>query len=321
MARLNNDAGIASETLESLKRRFVRQNREIARANSIQSLRIRTLESEVSRLLSENCTLREEITLLNAGLEKYQSNKLIDDEILRLRTALDSKVKEFSSLITELGSLPKRRGALVRESQQSDEYGQVAAEIYRQKKSSREAFFEDEMRLPAILEDGNAQQWVPNPGDLVEVEDNDIHDAPQEADEAIPSQYSTNAETSTPQVSEDGHASLPTNTLPPIAESSLEHTSTPLIPPESEAAVPAEPVEAVQQDIVQSPVLQPSQAKRSSLKRKLSICEEDTTSSGKENDVFRFTRVSDGERPQKTVHVDATIDTRASKQGRRALEP
>ncbi|KAI5291865.1 hypothetical protein KEM55_008254 [Ascosphaera atra] len=177
------------------------------------------------------------------------------------------------------------------------------------------------MRLPAILEDGNAQQWVPNPEDLVEIEDNDIHDTTEEAEEEVPSKNSTNAEASNSQVPEDGHASLPTNTLPPISESSLEHTSTPVIPPESEAVAPAEPVEAVQQDTTQSPVSQPSQAKRRSLKRKLSICEEDTTSSGKENDVFRFTRVSDGERPQKTAHVDVTSDTRASKQGRRALEP
>ena len=47
--------------LAEVKRRFIRQNRELAKNNSSQSLRIRSLELEISKLLSDNLGLREQV--------------------------------------------------------------------------------------------------------------------------------------------------------------------------------------------------------------------------------------------------------------------
>ncbi|KLJ08381.1 hypothetical protein EMPG_16187 [Blastomyces silverae] len=154
MARLN-DIPVAAESVESLKRRFIRQNREIARANSIQSLRIRTLESEVSRLLAENASLREEVIATNQELEKFKHDGQLGCEIDNLKSKLDAKLAEFGSLIADLGSLPQRRG-LAGKSQQRSIGGefQISPEAARRRslmKAARQVT--DEGRLPPIVED------------------------------------------------------------------------------------------------------------------------------------------------------------------------
>src|SRR5699024_2821540 len=77
-----------------VKRRFVRQNREIARVNSIQSLRIRSLESEVSHLLSENVSLREQSISLGQELERYEAAKMLHDSVHDIKAKLDGKLAE-----------------------------------------------------------------------------------------------------------------------------------------------------------------------------------------------------------------------------------
>jgi hypothetical protein len=99
-----------------VKRRFIRQNREIARyllpflllitadcarTNSAQSLRIRTLEAETSRLLSENITLREENIQLKHELDKGQSKYALE-QVSGVRGKLEDKLAELSTLVAEL---------------------------------------------------------------------------------------------------------------------------------------------------------------------------------------------------------------------------
>lgn len=91
-----------------MKRRFVRQNREIARANSIQSVRIRTLEADVAQLLAENVSLREEVISLNQELEKYQGSERIDNGIDSVKATLEAKLAEVSSIVSGLGNLRRR---------------------------------------------------------------------------------------------------------------------------------------------------------------------------------------------------------------------
>ncbi|KAF7184545.1 hypothetical protein CNMCM7691_005667 [Aspergillus felis] len=93
-----------------VKRRFVRQNREIARVNSIQSLRIRTLESDVSNLLAENVSLREQVIMLSQELERFESAKSLHDGVYDIKTRLDGKLAELSNIVNELGTLPRRLG-------------------------------------------------------------------------------------------------------------------------------------------------------------------------------------------------------------------
>ncbi|KAL4930022.1 shugoshin family protein [Aspergillus undulatus] len=119
MARLN-ESTVSAEPIEILKRRFVRQNREIARVNSIQSLRIRSLESEVSHLLSENVSLREQVITLTHDLERFEAAKTLHDGVYDVKARLDSKLMELTNLISELGALPRRYSRITREKSQSE---------------------------------------------------------------------------------------------------------------------------------------------------------------------------------------------------------
>ncbi|KAL8671860.1 MAG: hypothetical protein Q9168_003650 [Polycauliona sp. 1 TL-2023] len=100
MARLNEPPAQV-ESVEALKRRFVRQNREIARVNSTQSIRIRTLESEISRLLSENIALREEVIRLQ--FEVDNSGGL--GSVITVKSQLEAKLRELGGLVQELGNV------------------------------------------------------------------------------------------------------------------------------------------------------------------------------------------------------------------------
>jgi hypothetical protein len=86
---------------DEVKRRFIRQNRELAKNNSTQSLRIRSLELEVSRLLADNLDLREKVLLLEHEL--YQArNQVSGDAVRRVREELQAKIAELSGLVTGL---------------------------------------------------------------------------------------------------------------------------------------------------------------------------------------------------------------------------
>jgi hypothetical protein len=87
--------------------------------NSIQSLRIRSLESEVSHLLSENVSLREQIITLTQELERFEAARTLHDSVYDVKAKLDSKLVELGNLITELGSLPRRYSRAVRENGES----------------------------------------------------------------------------------------------------------------------------------------------------------------------------------------------------------
>ncbi|KAG9520135.1 hypothetical protein KCU93_g7769, partial [Aureobasidium melanogenum] len=103
MARLN-EAPLPTESVDALKRRFVRQNRELAKNNSAQCLRIRALECEVSRLLAENLDLREDIVHLQAQLS--ESRPRIDNSALvSVKDQLQAKLLEFGALVSELGQI------------------------------------------------------------------------------------------------------------------------------------------------------------------------------------------------------------------------
>ena len=80
---------------------------KLLRANSTQSLRIRSLEAETSRLLSENITLREENIQLKQELEEGRNKRALDN-VLGLKAELESKLKELSSLVGDLGTVTKR---------------------------------------------------------------------------------------------------------------------------------------------------------------------------------------------------------------------
>ncbi|KAF2794354.1 hypothetical protein K505DRAFT_374714 [Melanomma pulvis-pyrius CBS 109.77] len=109
MARLNEPpiaSAPSAETIEAVKRRFLRQNRELAKTNSQQSIRIRSLENDASRLLAENLSLREQVLHLQNALET-QSNRPSFENIDAVKDRLEAKIQELGGLVAELGQLHK----------------------------------------------------------------------------------------------------------------------------------------------------------------------------------------------------------------------
>lgn len=94
----------AKADLDEVKRRFVRQNRELVKSNSAQSLRIRSLELDVARLLSENLSLREKVLHLQSEAHKARV-RVADDAIDTLKSGLQQKLEELSGLINGLSDL------------------------------------------------------------------------------------------------------------------------------------------------------------------------------------------------------------------------
>lgn len=95
-------------TWRVVKRKFMRQNRDIARVNSAQSLRIRNLENETSRLLADNLELQEQILRLRGELENGHAQRLAD-HTRDVKTQLESKLLEIGAIISTLQDDPPRR--------------------------------------------------------------------------------------------------------------------------------------------------------------------------------------------------------------------
>ncbi|KAF2809654.1 uncharacterized protein BDZ99DRAFT_520989 [Mytilinidion resinicola] len=150
MARLN-EAPQSTETVDALKRRFLRQNRELAKTNSTQSVRIRNLENEGSRLLAENLSLREQVINLQTALDN-QSDGPSAENIYAVRDKLEAKIHELGTLVAELGQIQnperqrrcKSQTAATRRS--PDERNWRSGAGFRQ-------FEGDDGKLPTITED------------------------------------------------------------------------------------------------------------------------------------------------------------------------
>jgi chromosome segregation ATPase len=137
-----------------VKRRFVRQNREIARANSIQSLRIQSLESEVSHLLRENAELREQLISLSQDVEKFEAAKSLSNEICTYKDKLALKLTELGDLVDELGKMPQKFGRaseLQKDSFRSER--QQSSVVPPRRTEIGPNGSEEDGRLPVILED------------------------------------------------------------------------------------------------------------------------------------------------------------------------
>ncbi|KAL7933360.1 hypothetical protein V8C35DRAFT_304122 [Trichoderma chlorosporum] len=114
MARLN-EIPVPTETLETLRKKMLRQNRELAKTNNIRALRIRELENECACMLSENLELRSRILELEKQVEDSESRR-IADHAMAIKAKLESQLTEWGSLIAELGLEPpaKRHSPMIK---------------------------------------------------------------------------------------------------------------------------------------------------------------------------------------------------------------
>ncbi|KAF2018215.1 hypothetical protein BU24DRAFT_345095, partial [Aaosphaeria arxii CBS 175.79] len=74
------------------------------RINSQQSIRIRTLENEGSRLLAENLSLREQVLQLQNALEAQPARPSFEN-IDSVKDRLEAKIQELGGLVAKLGQL------------------------------------------------------------------------------------------------------------------------------------------------------------------------------------------------------------------------
>ena len=154
-----------------VKRRFVRQNREIARyaalykkpnkiltllrANSNQSVRIRNLESEVSRLLGENVSLREENIQLHHEAEKNTGRQVLEGVDI-VKGHLEAKLSEIGNLVQQLGKVRKNvdpRRAQKRTSIDRSRRRSSEQRIWKRDPAPSEVAEGADIRLPPIMED------------------------------------------------------------------------------------------------------------------------------------------------------------------------
>lgn len=130
----------------------MRQNREIARVNSIQSIRIRGLESEVSRLLTENVTLREQVISLSQGSHRFEAGSFLIEGVNDIKTKLDDKLAEMNNLLVDLGNLPREFDATNRQHAGQVSGPSITGPNHRIRPSEYNDIIADG-RLPVIHED------------------------------------------------------------------------------------------------------------------------------------------------------------------------
>ncbi|KAI1156493.1 hypothetical protein F4825DRAFT_258878 [Nemania diffusa] len=159
MARLNEPA-MSTDSLETLRRRFLRQNRDIARINSTQSLKIRNLENECARLLSENLQLRSDILRLKTELEGSHAHR-VADHALQIKEKMEAQLLEWGTMLAGLGHepVPKSRSprALKKAKIQRSSIGRARTSDWRRRETMSsmedlEAAALQEGRLPPIWE-------------------------------------------------------------------------------------------------------------------------------------------------------------------------
>ncbi|KAI0025692.1 hypothetical protein F4780DRAFT_719556 [Xylariomycetidae sp. FL0641] len=117
MARLNEPV-VSTDSLETLRRKFLRQNRDIARVNSTQSLKIRSLENECARMLSENLDLRSQIIRLESELQDSRAQR-IADHALEIKERMEAQLMEWGDMLAGLGHEPVPRNRSPRASKRA----------------------------------------------------------------------------------------------------------------------------------------------------------------------------------------------------------
>lgn len=114
----------------------------------MQSLRIRSLESEVSHLLAENVSLRQQVINLTQDTERLEAARTLHDGVYEIKSRLDAKLAELNELASDLGMLPRKASRL----EKSDpERPKVATS--RPQPMEADCHGMEDGRLPAILED------------------------------------------------------------------------------------------------------------------------------------------------------------------------
>ncbi|KAK3904605.1 hypothetical protein C8A05DRAFT_13532 [Staphylotrichum tortipilum] len=170
MARLNEPPAPVESHLEILRRKFLRQNRDIAKINSDQSLKIRRLENDCARLLSENLDLRGQILRLEKQLEDSSARR-IADQALEVKAKLEAQLSEFAALLGGLGVEPPAKRRSSEERILAKNRRSIARSPPQRRRRDTgidaEALAEQEGRLPPIYENKSYPRATMNSADIL----------------------------------------------------------------------------------------------------------------------------------------------------------
>ncbi|KAK4122615.1 hypothetical protein N657DRAFT_598255 [Parathielavia appendiculata] len=182
MARLNEPPMPVESHLEILRRKFLRQNRDIAKINADQSQKIKRLENDLARLLSENLDLRGQILRLEKQLEDSHARR-IADHALEVKAKLELQLSEFSALLGSLGAEPPSKKRLSEERMLAKSRQSVARSPPARRRRTimdAEALAEQEGRLPPIYENKTYPRATMNSDEILALcaAAEDISDSP-----------------------------------------------------------------------------------------------------------------------------------------------
>ncbi|KAL2755125.1 hypothetical protein ACRALDRAFT_1082666 [Sodiomyces alcalophilus JCM 7366] len=107
MARLN-EPPISTDSPEILRRKLLRQNRDLAKANSVHLTRIRALEAQNAQLLSEKLELCGRVIELEKKAEDNEARR-VADHALDIRAKLEAQLLDCITVLGELGNEPPRK--------------------------------------------------------------------------------------------------------------------------------------------------------------------------------------------------------------------
>ncbi|CAG8490310.1 24288_t:CDS:10 [Cetraspora pellucida] len=99
------------ETLDSFKRKHIKQNRAIIKSNTLYALQLRKAEVEISRLSVENIELRATIARLNDQIKKLKNDKNINNETFK--DSVMSTSGQINDLIQQLRGAADTLNALM----------------------------------------------------------------------------------------------------------------------------------------------------------------------------------------------------------------
>ncbi|KAI7788852.1 hypothetical protein LA080_008744 [Diaporthe eres] len=179
---------MSTDSIETLRKKFLRQNRDIARVNSAQSLRIRSLESECGRLLSDNLTLNGRILELERDLDECREAQKIADHALEIKAKMEAQLVEWSAMLGGLGveRAAKRHapsspgGTTVARRRASINRSPAARQRPRDSRSSTDMAALHEGRLPPIQENTTYPRRTMNHNEILAIcsEAENPHESP-----------------------------------------------------------------------------------------------------------------------------------------------
>lgn len=291
-----------------MKRRFIRQNREIARINSGQSVRIRNLETEISRLLAENITLRGEAIHAKAETENRKAAQKLDKEVVRIKEQLEEKLSGVHALLGELGALPDKFSRRSSQRRRKDGFvSDLVKSTEDREPRHRQTLCEQEGRLPAILEDKHYPRRTLESSEVQALKDDVPDDATESPElgpppvahfdeaEAVTFNARRSPRRTSTELIDETERSSRTSTVG-IENRRKRRISTLLHSSDLDKTEMLETEDAKAPEVEQEPVkkavpAQPQSVLKTGAKRKLEVSElEDTSRVSKELDDFIFQR-------------------------------